>query len=274
MSSATFAAGAIDLSAVDLMISGGLVLVAGIVSIAMKLDLEKRLAIAAIRTVVQLLMIGYILKWVFQLENAPAVFGVAGIMIAAASRAAVQRPSRTFRGAAIYAFATLLLTGLLTMFTVTGAIVRVEPWFRPQYTIPLLGMILGNGLTGISLSLDYLLEALAERREEVEMELSLGATRWEAVRRPMAGAVRRGMIPIINTMMVVGIVSLPGMMTGQILAGADPLEAVKYQIVVMFMISASTSGSCILLAWLVYRHLFNERHQLRSELIQRKSEGA
>jgi putative ABC transport system permease protein len=131
-------------------------------------------------------------------------------------------------------------------------------------------MVLGNSLTGISLCLDTLLEALSERRAYVETELALGASRWEAVREPLAQSVRRGLIPIINSMMVVGLVSLPGMMTGQILQGADPLQAVKYQIVVMFMIAASTSLGCMTMALLVYRRLFNERHQLRSEWIKHR----
>ncbi len=102
------------------------------------------------------------------------------------------------------------------------------------------------------------------------MELALGATRWEAARGPIAEAVRRGMIPIINSMMVIGIVSLPGMMTGQILAGADPLEAVKYQIMIMFMLAAATSVGCMVMAILAYRRLFSRKHQLLTERIQRR----
>jgi len=128
-------------------------------------------------------------------------------------------------------------------------------------------MILGNSLTGLSLCLDQLLETVHERRAEVEMELALGATRWEAARGPLAASVRRGMIPTINAMMVVGIVSLPGMMTGQILAGADPAVAVRYQIVVMFMLTASTALGCIFIALLACRTLFNDRHQLVSRLL-------
>jgi putative ABC transport system permease protein len=263
--------GALPLSAWDLAVAAGLVLVAGLVSLALQLGLERRLGIAALRTVVQLLLIGYILRWVFERQHFAVVMGVAGVMIFAASRAAIGRSSRTFRGAAWRAFFTLLLTGMLTVFAVTAVIIGVRPWYRPQYMIPLLGMILGNGLTGISLSLDQLLEAFAERRAEVEMELAHGATRWEAARDALRDAVRRGMIPVVNSMMVVGIVSLPGMMTGQILAGADPLGAVKYQIVVMFMLAAATSLGCIMMAALVYKRLFNERHQLRAGLIRRKS---
>ena len=129
---------------------------------------------------------------------------------------------------------------------------------------------LGDALTGIALAMDHMLERLAEQGTVGEMELAHGATRWEAARDVLRDATRRGLIPIVNTMMVVGIVSLPGMMTGQILAGADPLLAVKYQIVVMFMIAAATSLACILMVLLVYGRLFNAKHQLLANEIIRK----
>lgn len=259
--------GAIPLDALDLSIAASLVVLAGLISVALRLRLEKRLAIAATRTVVQLLLVGYVLRAVFAIENVALVLGVALLMVAAASRAAVQRPSRSFGGVTWRAFLTLVASALLTTVLVTAAVVKVDPWYKPQYLVPLLGMALGNGLTGVSLCLDHVLQELDDRRDLVELELALGATAWEAARRPLADAVRRGMIPIINSMTVAGIVSLPGMMTGQILAGAEPVEAVKYQVVVMFMISASTSLGCILLALLAFRRLFDEQHRLRSDRI-------
>ncbi len=258
----------IMLSPFDLVVSACLVLAAGFVSLALGLGLEKRLAIASARTVIQLLLIGFILRWVFAVDSPLVVIVILSVMLVVASRAAVQRPSRTFGGAAWRAFASLLLCGLATTFTVTAAIIHIEPWYQPQYLIPLLGMVLGNSLTGISLCLDHILNDLVCKRDQVEMELALGATRWEAARDIVRDSVSKGMIPIINTMMVVGVVSLPGMMTGQILSGTDPVEAVKYQIVVMFMIAAATSLGCIGVAILVFRHLFNDRHQLRAGLIR------
>jgi len=263
-------AGVIELQTIDLVLAGLLVLVAGLVSVVLKLRLEKRLFIASLRTVVQLLLIGYLLKWVFGIQNLFLVLGLAMLMIIAASRAAIKRPSRTFSGVSLFAFLSLTVTGMLTTVTVTGLVIGVDPWWRPQYMIPLLGMILGNGLTGISLSLDLLLETLVEKRDEVEMELALGASAWEAGRRPMSNAIKRGMIPIINTMTVVGIVSLPGMMTGQILSGTDPLDAVKYQMVVMFMIAGATSLGCMGLTLLAGRRLFNRRHQLEAHRILKR----
>ncbi len=262
--------GAVPLSIGDLALAASLVLVAGAVSAALQLGLGRRLALASVRTVVQLLLVGYVLKVIFGWGSLIAVLGMALVMITAAARAALDRPSHSVRGAFGDAFVTLLLTGLVVTTVVTAVVVRPTPWYAPRYFIPLLGMILGNGLTGISLSLDAFLGALADRHDLVEAELALGASRWEAARPPLRDAVRRGMIPIINSMTVVGIVSLPGMMTGQILAGADPLGAVAYQIVVMFMIAAATSLGCIGVTLLALRRLFTARHQLCVDAIHRR----
>lgn len=262
--------GAVQLDFVDLLVATSLVLVAGGISVALRLGVAKRLGLAAARTVVQLLLVGYVLRAVFELEQAWAVLGIGLVMIALAAREAVSRPERGFDGMAWRAFVTLVLSGLVTTVTVTAVVVGADPWFKPQYLIPLLGMTLGNGLTGVSLCLDTLLEELDAQADRVELELSLGATRWEAARRPVSRSVRRGLIPIINSMSVAGVVSLPGMMTGQILQGADPVEAVKYQVVVMFMISAATALGCFGVAWLATRALFDDEHRLRRERIRRR----
>ena len=265
--------GAIPLSHVDLAVAASLVVVSGGISFALKLGLGKRLLIASVRTVAQLALIGYLLQWIFDIDNAALLFAVLGVMTALAGHAAVGRSSREFNGVMLQAIATLVITGLVTTFTVTGAIIGVDPWYEPQYVLPLMGMVLGNALTGISLCLDSLLEALDARRGEIEMLLSLGATRWEAARDYVGGAVKRGMIPILNSMTVVGIVSLPGMMTGQILEGADPLEAVKYQIVVMFMLCAATALGSIMIALQVFKRLFDEQHRLVEGQIRRRDRG-
>lgn len=268
--STTVASGALPLTIWDLAVAAALVLVAGTVSVGLKLGLGRSLAIASLRTVVQLALIGYLLQWVFQLDAAALVLAWLGLMIASAGRAAVQRSSRTFDGAALYAWLTLTVAATLTTFTVTGAIIHVDPWHDPQYVIPLCGMVLGNTLTGLSLCIDTLLEALDRGRADIEQRLSLGATSWEASRTVVRAAVRRGMVPILNSMTVVGIVSLPGMMTGQILAGADPIDAVKYQVVVMFMLAASTALGSIIMALLVQRKAFTAAHQLKRGHIRKQ----
>lgn len=263
--------GALPLGPIDVAVAAGLVVLAGAISVALGLRLEYRLGLASVRTVVQLLLVGYILRWVFAIDHPLPLLAVVAVMLFAASRAAVNRPDRTFRGATMQAFVTMTISATFTVLVVTQIVIGVSPWYDPQYVVPLLGMILGNALNGISLCLDVLLERLSDKRNAIEMELALGASRWEAARDHVADSVRRGMIPIINSMMVVGIVSLPGMMTGQILEGADPLNAVKYQIVVMFMIAAATSMGCILIAMLVYRLMFNRAHQLREGLVWKRT---
>jgi putative ABC transport system permease protein len=183
------------------------------------------------------------------------------VMVGVAGVAAVRRTRRRYPGI----WWNSVLSIWVSSWTVTAvalfAIVRVDPWYLPQYAIPLLGMILGNALNGVSLGLERLGEELTTRRDRVEVLLTLGAQRWEAARPAVREAVRTGMIPILNAMSVAGLVSLPGMMTGQLLAGVPPVEAVKYQIVIMFLIAAGTALGTVGVVLLSYRRLFNRRHQ-------------
>jgi putative ABC transport system permease protein len=261
----------IHISYSDLLVSTVLVLIAGLLSLVLKLKLEKRLLWASCRTVVQLLMVGYILKYIFRLNNEWMVFAVLLLMIVLAAHAAIQRASSYYVGVYVRSLGSLVLVSFFTLFVVTQIVIQVDPWYSPQYLIPLMGMISGNSITGISLSLDRFLEHLSERKGEIELFLSMGASRWEAARKALRDSIRVGLIPIINIMTVAGIVSLPGAMTGQILAGVSPLLAVKYQILVMFMIASATSLGSVLVALLTYRHLFNSKHQLCDERIYKRS---
>ncbi|MBU1074055.1 ABC transporter permease, partial [bacterium] len=160
------------LSWLDLVAAGGLLLLAGAVSLVLRLGLEKRLLVAALRTVVQLLAVGYVLRFVFTGEKALVVAAMAAVMVTAAGHAAVQRAGRTFAGVHAMAFVALVASAGATIWLVTNVVICAEPWWRPRLMIPLLGMILGNGLTGISLCLDTLLERLDERRAAVEADLA------------------------------------------------------------------------------------------------------
>jgi putative ABC transport system permease protein len=254
----------IPISDAGLAIAAGLIVLAGLLSLILRLDLEKRLGIASVRTAVQLLLVGLVLEWIFRSESPLIVTAWMLVMFGFATYTAASRPSRTYPGLNRHSFLTLVLTGAITTFTVTELVVGVDPWYEPQYVIPLLGMVLGNSMTGISLCVDTLLDSLSRNRSAVETELALGATRWEAAGIPVAEAIRKGLIPTINRMSVVGVVFLPGMMTGQILAHQAPMEAVKYQIVVMFMIAAAVAIGATAGCLLVFLRLFNDRHQLQS----------
>ena len=262
-------AGYIELTSLQVAAAALLILVNGAISLALKLGLERRLLVAAARTVVQLLLVGLVLQWVFSVSTWYLVLALMLVMALVAGVAAVRRTDRRYPGIWANAIVSVWVSSWVITAAALFGIVDVEPWYAPQYAIPLLGMILGNTLNGISLGLDRLGEELSGRRTEVEGLLALGATRWEAARGPVRGAVRTGMIPIVNSMMVVGIVSLPGMMTGQLLAGVDPVDAVKYQVVIMFLIASGTALGTVGVVLLSYRRLFNRRHQFLHRLIQR-----
>jgi putative ABC transport system permease protein len=155
----------------------------------------------------------------------------------------------------------------LTVFALT-VIINVDPWYAPQYAIPLLGMMLGNTMSGIAVALDRLTQTTWELKTVVEGRLMLGASWGDAIGEIRRDSIRSGLIPIINAMSVAGVVSLPGMMTGQILSGSPPMEAVKYQILIMFLIAGGTGFGTILAVWLGSRRLFDERQRLRLDRLR------
>lgn len=258
----------VELSPWDLTLAAFLLIIPAAISIGLRLGLEKSLAIGAIRTVIQLSLLGLVLNWVFAADRWYYVVPMLLVMLVAASRAAVARSSRRIPGAYLAAFGALVLATSLTTFSVTEVIIGVDNWYEPRYVIPLLGMLLGNGLTGISLGLDRLLSDMVKERRSIEARLSLGASLWQACLPWVRDAVRNGMIPIINSMMIVGLVSLPGMMTGQILAGADPINAVAYQILIMFMIASATAMGVIILCLLAFRIISHPEQRVRWDHIQ------
>ena len=217
----------IELSLVQVALAATLIAINGAISVALRLGLERALFWASIRTVVQLLLIGMVLRQVFAWSTWYIVLGLLTLMTLIAGIAAVRRSSHVYRGIYLDSVISIWASSwFVTAFGVGVVLQRVESWYEPQYTVPLLGMILGNSLNGVSLGLDRLGEELAGRRERVDAWLTLGATRWEAARDAIQQAVRTGMTPMINSMVVVGIGSLRGMMTGRLLSGVEPWQRV------------------------------------------------
>lgn len=257
----------ISLSALDLSMAAVLVIVLAIISLILKLDLSHRIIIAAIRTVVQLLLIGLVLKALFAQVNLLFVAALSILMLLIAGREVMARQQRRFGGIWGYGLGTLSMFVSSFALTIYALIVIVgtDPWYTPQYAIPLLGMMLGNTMTGVSLALDKLTTTAWQQRSIIEARLILGQDWRTAIGDITRDSVRIGMIPMINAMAAAGLVSLPGMMTGQILSGTDPVEAVKYQILIMFLITAGTGFSAMLATWIGARHLFDDRQRLRLE---------
>ncbi len=261
----------IHLSLFDLLVASMLVAGSALVSIRLKLSLEKSLAVAVLRCVVQLGMVGLVLQKVFGIHHPLPVIMWLLLMLFMAGREAVRRSKWVYTGIHIDTVITMAFSAFTVGTVVTQAVVGTRPWYDPQYVIPMLGMIFGNSLNGISLCLDRFLEHVSSRRQEIELMLTYGATRKEALSAPLREAVRTGMIPIINNMSVAGIVSLPGMMTGQILAGSPPLEAVKYQMVVMFMIAAANALGSMSVALLASRRLMGHSGILELDILHKRA---
>ena len=260
----------LELSYGRVAIAAALILVNALLSVALRLGIERRLLVAATRTIVQLLMVGLVLEWVFALERWYAVAAVALVMMLVAGRAAVGNVSRRYQGIWFDGMLAMGLSSWSITALALAAIVQPVPWFLPQYSIPLLGMMLGNSLNGVSLGLERLGEELSTKRSQIDGHLALGATRWEAAAEPVRAAIRTGLVPITNSMMVVGVVSLPGMMTGQLLAGTAPVEAVKYQVMIMFLIATATALGTATVVLLAFRRLFSPSHQFLRDRMTRR----
>jgi len=238
------------------------ILAAGGVSLARGLGLGKDLAVGTARTFAQLFLLGYVLVFIFKSENPLYVTAFYCMMVFFAVRIIRGRVKEKDVAFQVPVFVTMFVSYLLVSIMVTGVIVGAKPWWRPEYFLPLSGMVVGNSMTAMAITLERLFADLRARRDEVEMMLCLGASDREASRAIVADAVRAGMIPSINSMMGVGVVFIPGMAAGQILAGADPVMAARYQIVVMLMLAGSTALGCFLAAGIVARRCFGKGMRL------------
>ena len=244
-----------------------LILVNISLSFAFRLGLGRSLAIATGRMLIQLLLIGFVLEWLFTQKNPWLILAISLVMASIAGISAVNRTKFRFIGIYWSSLLSVLTAAAIVTSFAMGGIIRVQPWYDPQYLIPMLGMVLGNTLNGISLGLDRFMGSVIHQKDQIETLLALGATRWEAAHAQIRQSIRVGMIPMINSMMVMGVVSLPGMMTGQLLAGANPIDAVRYQIVIVLMIAAGAALGTFGVVMLAYRRLLSRDHQLRLDYL-------
>lgn len=254
---------AIEIGWGQLLISLVFILLAAAASLYYRLRMERDLVVGTVRTFAQLALVGYLLQFVFDLQNPWLILLLYLWMLFWAAQAIHGRVDESEVAILGPTFVAMAVTFTLITVVVTSAVVQVEPWYKPQYFIPLGGMIAGNAMNAISISLERLLSGLRQQRGEVELILSLGGSWDEAARKLRREAIRAGMIPSVNAMMTVGLVSLPGMMSGQILAGADPTQAVRYQILVMLMLVGATALGTLIVVNLILRRCFTRHDQLR-----------
>ena len=260
----------IDLSIWELSLAGLLVIALAASTAIEKLGVTKSLLIAAARLVLQLSLIGLVLKALFAAANPWLVSLMAVVMLLVAGREVSARQQRRLRGAWGFGIGTgaMFASSFAVSLFGLAAIIRADPWWEPRYAIPVLGMLLGNTMTSVALSIDRLTHAAWERRETIEARLMLGESGREAIGDMARDALRSGLIPVINAMAVAGIVSLPGMMTGQILAGNAPGDAVRYQILIWLLIAAGCGFGMMIAVRLTVRRLFDERQRLRIDRLR------
>ena len=255
----------LSLSYGDLALGSIFIFINAGLSVALELGVHKRMLIAAARMVVQLAIMGLILSALFAVVS-PFWTGLAALgMVLFAGREIAARQERPLGGLWSYGLGTAcMMVGPMTVTVFALAtVLRSDPWYDPRYAVPVLGMILGNAMTGIALGIHGLTTGLSTRRAAVEAQLMLGATRRTAMAPVIRQALASALMPIVNSMSATGIVSLPGMMTGQILGGVAPGEAVKYQILIMFLIAGGTGiGAVAAVIGAAYR-LTDARHRLR-----------
>ncbi len=260
----------LPLSATDLALSAILLLVNAIVSLVLGLQIHRSLLLAGARMVAQLLLVGMVLRWILG-HQWPWLTAVAVLLMVVATAREVASRARTPLAGSAGLRISLAVVGASSMLTVALALstaLRPDPWYDPRYAIPLMGIVLGSVLNSASIALDAFLAGARSSAPVIEARLALGANRRDALRAPLLAAIRSGMLPVINQMSAAGIITLPGIMTGQVLAGMDALAAAKYQILLMFILAGASGLAAFGAATLAMWRLTDGRQRLRLDRLR------
>jgi putative ABC transport system permease protein len=250
-----------------------LILMAAVILLSLRhrLGLEKDLVVGTLRTFIQLVAVGYILRFVFSLNHPVPVLLMLLAMTAIAVHNGVQRQTLKFHGMIVVMGISIGLVTIAILAIVVIVVIKAKPWFQPQVMIPIAGMTIASSMNAATLAINRFSADLKLRKKEVETALALGASPRVAVQPLLKDAAKAAMLPSINALMIVGVVQLPGMMSGQILSGIDPIQAINYQIVVMYMIAASAAFTSYAILFQSYRRFFTSREQLLPGLFRRES---
>ena len=257
-----------DISIFDIFITGGLLLLLGMLSLILQLQITKPLFVALTRSIIQLTLVGYLLRWLFNIHSMVLLFLVIIGMTFIGAQASVGRLGRRYKGIFWDSLLSIALSCWLTISFAILIILGDDSWNDARYLIPFAGILIGNSLTGISLGLGHFNSSLPVHQKKIEMLLAYGASSWEASKKLIIQSFSQATTPILNSMTVAGIVSLPGVMTGQLLVGVDPALAARYQIVILFLIAAATSIGSLLSIYLSFRRHFHGRfHRMQLETL-------
>lgn len=241
------------MSPIALIISLTFVLIPILLSKTFNLGLEKDTLIAVIRSIIQLFAVGYILKFVFESDSIIYIFLMVGVMIVAATQNA-RKKGAAIKGITWKIAITLILIEVLTQGILLGF--HITP-HTAQYIIPISGMVIGNAMVLSILFLNRFIAEIESHREQIELILSLGGTPKQAVHTQLITSIKASMIPTIESQKTIGLVQLPGMMSGQIIAGASPIQAVQFQLLILFLLLTTAAITSITLGLLSYPALFH-----------------
>lgn len=260
----------IELDFLDLAIAVGLMVIAVGLSFWEKIGLELNLALATVRTILQLLVLGLVLDFILALNNLGAVLAILGVMLTVAAIVAKNRISQKMPRLLPLVWASMFFSTAFTLIYTNLLIIQPDRWYQPQYVIPLAGVVLGNSMNAAAIAGERFVSTINASQGEIETHLSLGATPQQAIKQYKKDAIRAGLIPTINQMMIIGMVTIPGFMSGLLISGVDydkipfqaASEAASYQILLMFMIAFSNLLTTILLTKALSRQFFNSNAQL------------
>ncbi len=244
-----------------LLIALAMVAVAAGISGIMRMGIGKTLLWSACRALLQLCAMGFIMAFVIKSDNPWFVLLLIAVMLVAAVQITLSRATGVPKGMAGPVLLSLVVTMLIMMSLVTELIIRPQPWYAPQLVVPLTGMLLGNTVSTLAVGLSRFFESMRERRDEVDTLLALGATAWEAARDSIVSSIRLGLLPTTASLASAGIVTVPGMMAGQVIAGGNPIDAAKYQFLILAVIAALTLLADSLIMSMVYRKCFTKDDQ-------------
>ncbi|QUI22506.1 iron export ABC transporter permease subunit FetB [Vallitalea pronyensis] len=255
--------GIIDLSVIQVALAYIFVVFVLIVVKRRGIHREKEIIVSSIRMTLQLILTGYVLQFVFDNPNAFITIGIIILM----ELFAIYTIFKKFKGKLSHPLKKVIAVAMsigtfscIVYFLLV--VIRINPWFDPRYFIPIAGMLIGNSMTGISLGIHSLIEGMTVKRAIIEEALILGATPQKASRTVINNAFDAAILPTINSMVGMGIIFLPGMMTGQILGGADPTTAIAYQIAIMLGILGSVALTVVIMLKLSHSTFFNDESQL------------
>lgn len=249
--------GVVDIGYLELLAASLLILIAGIVSYKLELGQTKHIALSVVRCFIQLLAAGFVLKYLFEWQTWWLVLLALIFMIMAATQIATSRIKNKVPHLIPAVFLSIFISSLAVGFIVIEGVIHADPWYNARQLIPIMGMIIGNAMTSIAVAIDRLFVDMDSRSDEILTFVALGGTPREAAFPSLKAAIGAGMMPVLASMSAAGIVMIPGMMTGQLLAGADPIAAAKYQIVVLLMLSAATTIAIVLACFLTYKKRFS-----------------